>query len=226
MFNKYTREARFFPTIISAIPILLFQYAFFNKEISDFLAFLGKIEIVGDITISIVILYFVAQINRFISKVFFEKEESYMPTTDFLLFQNSEYSREYKKKFYEKLENEFNIKLPPKSLQEKEELNSRKRISEVMSLARKKVGSGKLLLQHNIEYGFWRNLSGGSILAVLFSGITTYLSFTQNKDAILIASIILLLIFLVVLIFNRFFIDRVGKLYARVLIQEYMEQKE
>ena len=225
MFNKYTREARFFPTIISAIPILLFQYAFFNKEISDFLAFLGNIEIVGDITISIVILYFVAQMNRFISKIFFEKKEIYMPTTDFLLFQNFEYSKEYKKKIYEKLEKDFDIKLPSKSSQEKDELNARKRISETMSLARKKIGNGKLLLQHNIEYGFWRNLSGGSILAILFSGIITYLSFTQNKDTILIISIILLLGFLVILIFNRFFIDRVGKLYARVLIQEYMEQK-
>ncbi len=223
MFNKYTREARIFPTIISAIPILLFQYYFFNKEISDFLVFLGKIEMVGNITISIIILYFVAQINRFISKIFFEKEEIYMPSTDFLLFQNSEYSDEYKEKIYEKLEKDFNLKLPSKSSQEKNELNARKRISEVMSLARKKIGNGKLLLQHNIEYGFWRNLSGGAILAVLFSVVTAYLSFTQDKSTIFIVSLILLLSFLVILIFNKFFIDRVGKLYARVLIQEYME---
>ncbi len=212
MFNKYTREARFFPTIISAIPILLFQYTFFNKEISDFLVFLGNIEIVGNITISIVVLYFVSQLNRFISKTFFEKEEIYMPTTDFLLFQNSEYSKEYKKNIYEKLEKDFDIKLPSKLSQEEDELNSRK-----------KIGNGKLLLQHNIEYGFWRNLSGGSILAILFSGITAYLSFTQDKNTIFIGSFILLFIFSIILIFNKFFIDRVGKLYARVLIQEYME---
>ncbi len=223
MFNKYTREARFFPTIISAIPILLFQYSFFNKEISDFLVFLGNIEIAGNITISIVVLYFVSQLNRFISKTFFEKEEIYMPTTDFLLFQNSEYSKEYKKNIYEKLEKDFDIKLPSKLSQEEDELNSRKRISEAMSLARKKVGNGKLLLQHNIEYGFWRNLSGGSILAILFSGITAHLSFAQDKNTIFAVSFILLSIFSIILIFNKFFIDRVGKLYARVLIQEYME---
>ncbi len=201
MFNKYIKEARLFPTIISAIPILLFQYAFFNKEISDFLVFLGKIEIVGDITISIVVLYFVAQINRFISKTFFEKEEIYMPTTDFLLFQDSEYSQEYKKKIYEKLEKDFDMRLPSKSSQEKDELNARKRISEVMSLARKKIGNGKLLLQHNIEYGFWRNLLGSSILAILFSIVTTYLSFIHNKNTIFIVSLILLFIFLIILIF-------------------------
>ncbi len=223
MFNKYTREARIFPTIISAIPILLFQYSFSNKEVSDFLVFLEKIEIIGNITISIVVLYFVSQLNRFISKTFFEKKEIYMPTTNFLLFQNPEYSKEYKRSIYEKLEKDFDTKLPSKLLQEEDELNSRKRISEVTSLARKKVGNGKLLLQHNIEYGFWRNLSGGSILAILFSGITAYLSFVQYKNTIFAVSLILLFIFSIILIFNKFFIDRVGKLYARVLIQEYME---
>ncbi|MDD2693387.1 MAG: hypothetical protein PHY14_00465 [Candidatus Gracilibacteria bacterium] len=225
MFNEYAIKARFFPTILSAIPVLLFQYSFLSKELSDFLAFLGKMEIAGNITISIVILYFTSQLNRFISKVFFEKEEIYMPTTDFLLFQNPEYSEEYKKNIYEKLEKDFNIKLPGKSLQEKDILNSRKRIAEVMSLARKRIKDGYLLLGHNIEYGFWRNLSGGSIIAIIFSAITTYLSFYQDKASIFIASLILLGVFLMILLFSRFFIDRIGKIYARVLIQEYMESR-
>lgn len=225
MFSKYTIEARFFPTIVSAIPILFFQYYFFDEEASAFLSFLGKIEIIGDITFSVVILYFVSQLNRIISKAFFEKEEAYMPTTDFLLLKNTEYSKEYKKKIYEKLEKDFDLRPPSQSLQEKNELNARKRISEAMSLARKKVGNGKLLLQHNIEYGFWRNLLGGSILAILFSAIATYLSFTINKGTLLIFSVVLLLSFLIILIFHQFFIGRAGKMYARVLIQEYMEQK-
>jgi len=180
MFNQYNLKARIFPTIICAIPILFFQYFFLSQEISIFLeflgnlkftGFLGNLKFTGDFTITIVILYFVSQINRFFSKTFFEKEEIYMPTTDFLLISNSEYSNEYKVKIYEKLEKDFGLKLPIEKEQKKNEINSRKRISEIMSLARKKVGSGKLLLQHNIEYGFWRNLIGGTIFAVLFSGI-------------------------------------------------------
>ena len=139
MFNEYTRKARLFPTVISAIPLLIFQYTFLNKEISDFLIFLGKIEILGNVTISIVVLYFISQFNRFISKIFFEKAEIYMPTTDFLLFQNTEYSEQYKKKIYEKLEKDFDIKLPSASEQKKDLLNARKRIAEVMSLARKRI---------------------------------------------------------------------------------------
>lgn len=225
MFSKYTIQARFFPTLLSAIPILFFQYCFFDEEISSFFSFLGKIEIAGDITLSIVILYFVAQLNRILSKSFFEQEETHMPTTEFLLLKNLEYSKEYKQKIYEKLEKDFDLKLPSKSSQEKDDTKSRKRISEAMSLARKRVGSGKLLLQHNIEYGFWRNLSGGSILAILFSTITIYLSFVASKSTLLIFSVALFFAFFIILIFHKFFIGRVGKMYARVLIQEYMEQK-
>jgi len=225
MFNQYNLQARFFPTIICAIPILLFQYFFLSEEISIFIAFLGNLKFVGDFTISTVILYFVSQINRFFSKTFFEKEEIYMPTTDFLLISNSEYSNEYKVKIYEKLEKDFGLKLPIEKEQKENEIYSRKRISEIMSLARKKVGSGKLLLQHNIEYGFWRNLIGGTIFAVLFSGITTYYSHAEGNKTLFFVSIILLIFYLLILIFNKFIIGRFGKMYARVLIQEYMEMK-
>ena len=225
MFNQYNLKARIFPTIICAIPILLFQYFFISEEISIFLTFLENLKFAGNITISIVILYFVSQINRFFSKTFFEKEEIYMPTTDFLLISNSEYSNEYKVKIYEKLEKDFGLKLPIEKEQKKNEINSRKRISEIMSLARKKVGNGKLLLQHNIEYGFWRNLIGGTIFAVLFSGITTYFSYTESNKTLFFVSIILLIFYLLILIFNKFIIGRFGKMYARVLIQEYMGMK-
>jgi len=134
MYNQYNLKARIFPAVICAIPILLFQYFFLSEEISFFLAFLGNLKFTGDFTITIVILYFVSQINRFFSKTFFEKEEIYMPTTDFLLISNSEYSNEYKIKIYEKLEKDFGLKLPIEKEQKKNEINSRKRISEIMSL--------------------------------------------------------------------------------------------
>lgn len=223
MFNKYNIQARIYPTILCAIPILLFQYFFLNQEISNFLDFLGNLKFAGDITISVVILYFISQINRFISKTYFEKEEIYMPTTDLLLLSNSEYSKEYKQKIYQKLEKDFNLQTPTTKDQKENELNSRKRIAEIMSLTRKKVGTGKLLLQHNIEYGFWRKFIGGSIWAILFSGINIYFSFMQLNKPILIVSIMLLILYLIILILNKFIIGKTGKMYARVLIQEYME---
>ena len=225
MFNKYNLQARIFPAILCTIPILLLQYSFLNHEVLIFLQYLGNLRFAGNITISIALIYFVSQTNRFIAKTFFEKDEIYMPTTDFLLFSDSKYSPEYKQIIYKKLQDEFNLQLPSEKEQNENELNARKRIAESMSLARKKVGMGKLLLQHNIEYGFWRNFIGGTIFAILFSGLNMYFSFLQSNKTILTISIILLLIYSIILFSNKIIINKVGKIYANVLIQEYIELK-
>ena len=220
--NKYHLYARIFPIILCSIPALIFQYYLLNQEIANLLQFLGSINFMGNITISITILYFISQTNRLIAKTFFEKKEICMPTTNFLLFCNPEFSEEYKKEIYKKIQDNFNIQLPTKNEQNENELNSRKRIAEAMSLVRKKVESNKLLLQHNIEYGFWRNLIGGTIFAIFFSGLDIYFALTQSNNSILVVSTILLIVCLVLLFFNRNITRKIGELYARILIQEYM----
>lgn len=219
---KYQLIARFFPSIIAAIPALLFQYFFLNPEIENFVQYMGSLKFVGDITISIVILYFFSQTNRLIAKSFFEKSETFLPTTDFLFFSNSEYSPDYKALIYNKIQDEFSLQLPSKEEQIADEINSRKRISEAISLVRKKVGSGTLLLQHNIEYGFWRNLIGGAIIASIFSIIDIYFALAHYNYEILILSAALLVIYLILLIFHNSILGKIAKLYARVLFQEYM----
>jgi len=220
--NKYQLYARIFPIILCSIPALIFQYYLLNQEIANLLQFLGGINFMGNFTISMAILYFISQTNRLIAKTFFEKNEICMPTTDFSLFCNPEFSEEYKKEIYKKIQDDFNIQLPTENEQNENELNSRKRIAEAMSLVRKKFESNKLLLQHNIEYGFWRNLIGGTIFAILFSGLDIYFALTQSNNSILIVSTIILIVCLVLLFFNRYITRKIGELYARVLIQEYM----
>jgi hypothetical protein len=220
--NSYQIYARFFPTVISAIPALLFQYFFLNTEISNFFQFLIGLTIIGNLTISIAILYLFSQVNRILAKILFEKKEIFMPTTNSLFFSNPEYSNEYKNMIYDKIWKDFSMKLPSSEEQITNEINSRRRISEAISLVRKKVGSGTLLLQHNTEYGFWRNLIGGAIISGLFSLIDIYFAFLQSDIAILVISILFLLGNLILIIFNKFIINKLGELYARVLIQEYM----
>jgi hypothetical protein len=224
MFNEYDMKARIFPAILCTIPVLVFQYYFFSQEVLIFLQYLGNLQFSGNITISIVLIYFVSQLNIIISKTFFQKDESYMPTTNILLFSDSEYSREYKQVIYKRLQDEFNLQLPTKKDQNENELNARKRIAEIMSLARKRIGSGKLLLNHNIIYGFWRNFIGGTPISILISGLGIYFSYLQSNETALMISILLFLIYSIILFLNKFIIDNVGKSYANVLIQEYMER--
>ncbi|MDH4330298.1 MAG: hypothetical protein OEV93_01980 [Candidatus Moranbacteria bacterium] len=221
--NKYNLQARIFPTILCVLPLLIFQYFFINEQIAIFLKYLGGVEFVGNVAISSASIYFVSQVNRIISKTFFEKSLEYMPTTNLLLFSNSEYSRSHKKKIYSKLERDFEVRLPNGKEQDENELDSRKRISEVVGLAKKRVGEGKLLLQHNIEYGFWRNFLGGSTLGVVFSFIDIYFSYKIENNSVLAISSVLLLCYALSLIFSKFIINKVSDNYARVLFEEYLE---
>lgn len=219
--NTYQIYARLFPGIISVIPALVFQYFFVNPEIADFLSYLGNIKFIGEVTVSIVLLYLFIQLNRLISKTYFEREEIFMPTTEMLLFSNNEYSGEYKHKIYEKIQNDFSLHLPSANEQRIDEINSRRRIAEAISLIRGKVGTGRLLLQHNREYGFWRNLIGGAPISSLIAGIDMIFSIMRSDYTLLAFCSLFLLGNLILLIFNKQILGKVGKLYAKVLIQEY-----
>ncbi len=193
---------------------------------SDFFAHLGGIKWAGDITITVAAIYFLSQLNRLIGKDLFEKkyfdDERKMPTTNFLMFSDDQYSKEYKLKIHERIKKDFDLSLSSEEEEKREEEKSRKKIVEAVSLIRKRVGEGALLLQHNIEYGFLRNFIGGSIPAVLFSVINVYLAIDPLKKSVLIISFVLGIVYLLSIIFSKYLIRRKGILYARILIQEYM----
>lgn len=224
--STYILFARTFPTILCAIPIIVFQYFFLSKEMSDFFAHLGNIRWAGDVTISVVAMYFLSIVNRILGKDLFEKrffdDERKMPTTNFLMFADDQYSREYKLKIHEKINNDFGLSLANENEETNDVDNSRKRIVEAVSRIRRKVGKGTLLLQHNIEYGFIRNFIGGSIPALIFTLINICLAFDPFKTSILILSIVSGFIYLLSILSSKYLVNRFGILYAKILIQEYM----
>ena len=201
---------------------------------NDFIELFKNIEyfkVISNISIPIIIIYFLSQINRFVAKEVFEKRyfknELEMPTTNFMMFDDDEYSDEFKLKVRDKINIDFGIVLPSKEKEETDNLNVRKQIVEAIRLVRNKVGSGRLLLQHNIEYGFIRNLIGGSLLALIVSilNIVLFKFYFQSKLALKI-SLAVLVPYALFLILSKFLINRYGNLYAKRLFQEYMSYAE
>ena len=69
--DEYTIYARFFPSIISALPLLVLWYFLSgNTQIKDLLNFLVSIKLFGTISITVIFLYFYSQFIRVISKYF------------------------------------------------------------------------------------------------------------------------------------------------------------
>lgn len=87
-------------------------------------------------------------------------------------------------------------------------------------------GKGVLVGQHNLEYGFIRNLSGGSIIVIGISvlNIIIFLWIYPHHAAFIISCVVSL-IYLLIVAFSKKMLLNVGNSYAKVLIQEYMAIK-
>lgn len=224
-FSKYTLEARLFPTAIGLLPFYLWQFFYLANHIpSD----LYGVKILGNITLTTVVLYFVSEFFvRYPSKILEDhlfKNRKNFPTTRLLLFSDNEYSDEFKEQFRKKTSNDFSLNLPNQIEESRDEEESRKKIKECIGLIIKRVGEGQLVLRHNISYGFFRNLWGASCVGFVFSivlGVTFYLQGrTHLAPAFLLAAP-----YALYLVFGKKTVKYFAEMYAKKLLEEYMELK-
>jgi len=225
--SQYILIARIFPAILTSVPFFILYYFFLSNRVGDFIMGLFAIKWFSDVTISIVLMFLLTQLDRFISKEFYEKkiylDGLYLPTTNYLMHLDSFYSPEFTKKIHQKIYHDFNIEIPSIGAEIFSENDSRKKIKEAVNLIRIKVGKGNLVQQHNLEYGFIRNLIGGSIVGVIISlfNIVIFYWFYFTLSAF-IMSCILAAIYLSLAGFGKYLIRSFGINYAEILIQEYM----
>lgn len=225
-FDKYSRVARIYPTVISIIPLIFLSVFLTNTEFAKLTNSLS-LKILGNIGIASVLMYLIAIINRFFGKEIFEnkifKNETFMPTTSFLLFKNKEFTKNYKLKIRGLIIADFRLNLPDENDELSDELEARKSILEAVGLIRKKVGEGTLVIKRLTEYGFVRNLVGGSIVGIITSIFNCIFFYYSNSSKfILVFSLLLLLFFVILLVFSKLLIVRHGKLYAKQLFIEYI----
>jgi len=227
-FDSYTLYARLFPGIVTSIPFFVLYFYYLNKYFSEFFNLIFGVKWVGDASTGIVFLFLLAFMGRSIAKDLFEghwfkRDETRMPTTEFMLHLNNEYSDEFKDQLREKIRADFRIELLASEAEVNDEQKARKTIAEAITLIRNRLKDGRLLLSRNIEYGFIRNVIGCSVIAVLISiiDIIIFVFVDPNKVA-LVASISMSALYILPIVFSKKLFNNHGKRYARALFQEYM----
>lgn len=224
----YNLKARVYPASLCIFPFLIFYYFYLRNDFVDFFIFYGKfIKTIGDISIPVLAIYLYSQIGRFVGKYVFEKiiykDELEMPTTKYLLYSDDKYSKEYKEKIRNKISNDFSMNLLSQEEEIKNLLMAKKKIIEAVGLIRGKVKSGKLLLQHNIEYGFFRNLIGGSVISLIISLCNAY--FFNSVYVNIIAfrlSMVFTVLYLLPIFFSKKIINNLGNSYSEFMYKEYL----
>ncbi len=224
-FSKYSREARVYPTIIGLIPFFILQYYYLSDFLPDAIF---TFKVIGNVTVSIVVLYLVSEFFvRFPSKLFedkiFEKKRKF-PTTELLLFSNSEYTEGFKIQAHIKIKKDFNLTLSDQVEEGRDGNVARQKIKEAVGLIIKRIDSGHLVLQHNISYGFFRNLWGASIIGLILSLCLIGFAY-HNNQLVTGIGLILLFVYLLYLFFGKYVIVYFGENYAKKLIEEYVSEK-
>jgi hypothetical protein len=225
-FDKYTTEASFYPAVATLPPFILLNYYFLQTFLSGLLTLMLGLVIEG-VSVGVVFIFLLMEVNRFLSKMILEnrlfQNELTMTTTEFLLYKDHTYSEAHKTKIRKKISQEFKVKLPLKSEEVANESSARQRIAEAVSLVRARMKGGRLLLQHNIQYGVARNLIGGSLLAALISLVDfhIFLNVFPNQTAAVIA-LIFIFLYGALILFSKQILYAQGKQYAKILFQEYL----
>ncbi|MFM7017604.1 hypothetical protein [Flavobacterium sp.] len=225
--NTYYLKARLFPTVLTSIPALILYNKFVASLYHDKLENIyTALPTITDVIFSGAIIFLLVQINRFLSKEIFQrlyfKGEINMPTTNLLLKSNNELETSIKQKIEDKIKNKFDITLLSSTEESADEPRARKLIATTVSQIRNVLRDNSLLLQHNIEYGFFRNLIGGSFLAFVISLIILISSHCTGDIATRNLGFILTSIYFLPIILSKVIINRYGKYYAKILYEQFL----
>ncbi len=225
LFTEYGKKARLAPAILCLIPFLVIKHYAVDPQLST--AWWNNISalVIEDLSIGVVLIYLLSQINRVVSKTLFEEKKAF-PTDQMLLPSNKDLSDELKSQVISKVQRDFNLTVP-NSQDEESDLNRTKiRIREIVSQIVNRVGNGRLVLQFNIEYGFARNLIGGSVIAslVCITGVVLFGHFIKN-DTAKMACVGLGFFYLIPILFSKISLRHYSKEYASILFREYVDSK-
>ncbi|THB66324.1 MAG: hypothetical protein D6B27_06785 [Gammaproteobacteria bacterium] len=227
-FDSYTLKARIAPALFSIIiPIMVFNHFYVCDEFSHFVGEIAGAKLVSNLSISGIFLLFMSEFGRVIGKNVFEKtyfkDERYMPSVNFMMFNDSTYSEPHKNRIRNKLADEFGVQLPTKEEESADQDGARARIVEVMAFVRKKLHGNKFLLQHNIEYGAMRNAIGGAVFGVILSVINVlFFSCLEPRSLAVKISVVTLVLYLFLLALSKYIIEFYGNSYAKILFREYL----
>lgn len=228
LFDEYTWKARFFPCIISAMPLfILWFFLSDNIQLKELGADLLSLKLYGGVTLYIVFLYFYAQVLRITSKIIqkkhFTKKDGF-PTTYLMTYADNTFSKSYKDKFREIVKRQFGIDLLNESEEAADITEARRRLNEAIQLIRLKIKVGYLVSKQNIWYGFVRNLVGGTIYSIIFCIINIIVGSIWYKNPILvISSIILLVTYAIMFLLRKQILIQNAEAYANQLIAEFMD---
>jgi len=224
-FDKYFWIARFFPALIISTPFFVFQYFFLGNLALEKITLLASNPTLFHSIVIILVIYVSSTLVRgfgkdLIEKFYFIRNHKF-PTTQILWGKKLVISKQQLMNLKLKIKEDFSIDLIQKTAQKEKLL----RIKDSVDLIIVKVGHGnKILNQYSMEYGFFRNLTGGLVIYFLMTFLLLFFSYSRNPLGVIYA-ICFFFFGIVYLPFSWFVLDNYATKYAKKLFSEYLVKK-
>ncbi|MDQ3099948.1 MAG: hypothetical protein M3R08_01055 [Bacteroidota bacterium] len=228
--DSYYLKARLMPAALTSISVAYVVSDFIQPALSSALATsitylpttLTAVLITG-------IVFLLVQINRVVSKEvvqrFYFRDEERMPSTEYMLWSNTHYEEGVKAELHDRIHTSFGMRPLSKHEEAKDSTRARKVITMCVSQIRNGLRDNRQLLQHNIEYGFMRNLLGGCFCAALVAlGAFIYCKWI-GEVSLQFRYLVLVVLYILPLFLSRFIIKRYGHYYAKVLFEQFLSRK-
>ncbi len=182
MMDKYIRVARVYPAVLGMLPSCILLAMCMGEWFPQYQAMVGNVKWVlcligGTALVSMAVGYLVREVFKETAKWLFQyplfkKDESEMPTTKLLLWQNGAISPAYHKEIAAKVKATFGVKLPTHEEEKKDPVKAKMTIVDVVQQIRQYCRGDEILRQYNIEFGFCRNYLGACVWSIaLIMGI-------------------------------------------------------
>lgn len=235
--DRYEIKAQVYPAVTSMIVPGVFIAYVLHDYLNVFNVFSAAPSILMKYSISILFFgaigFFSRSIFRITSKYIFQlpfvkADESFMPTTNYLLLKDSFFSKEKKLRIYEKIHKKYNIDLSPASTSKKKEIDIRKKIAEAVSCIRNDFrehkGNKQIVENYNIQVGFFRNYLGGAFYACIMIAAIILLNGCLSLTNEWVSSVIAISVQLVLIVVSIIGLKLSAKEYAKSLIDYFDSQ--
>jgi hypothetical protein len=169
-FDAYSLKARVFPGIVCLIILGGVLFFFFEKNIfSDLPTSTGWISVVAISTAFLVLVAMIMQsAGKFVVERLMFKGKENMPTVQYLTTDNSKLAPMLKEKVVAAIERKQSVVISQLMAKHAgDEAALKLDVEHCVSCIRDETREDPLLKRENIQYGFWRNLSGGLALLIL-----------------------------------------------------------
>lgn len=231
--DAYTRHARWYPCVLVSLPIavLIATVAIFYIDAPGYELVKNIASIILSVSFAVgAAIKFLAGTIRDRGKMLEEREfkkRTAFPTTEFLLWDNNEFTDEYKRSIRNAIREDFGKVLLDADAERENEEHARRLIAEAVDVIRPRIKDGVRLLQYNIRYGFARNLAAGSRdIGLPCALVCLFLSLCWlDNRACAVLEVILTFFYLWKVIKTEENMKWYGEEYARVMFAEYMESR-